>query len=275
MLGPIPTFFHVELVAECGMSAYGNVQATVAGGVDFAGKLGLRYDGDDWKAIKGMKFGKRYSLQVALGGGVTAECSIGPEVTWLIADTAGPSLTAAAYIEGTLDYASECPPSSEIGQTTPPEGTFTKSIEAGLKLVMGIAVEFLGFELGYEEELAKVSWPLYEDIDEVPGVGICQSDCTNGKKDNSETDTDCGGAPSASDQPLCPGCGNGKACVYHLDCGETTLAWRESVRKSTAKTASRAPASWEWTAEAIAAAAVPRNVLPARLAPTTRTARLR
>jgi hypothetical protein len=43
--------------------------------------------------------------------------------------------------------------------------------------------------------------------------------CSNGLKDNAETDVDCGGALGADKPPLCPGCGNGKACAQHLDCG--------------------------------------------------------
>ncbi len=218
MLGPVPTTFKVELVAECGMGVYGTVNATVAAGIDLFGKAGLAYDGEVWKPINSLGFNKRYSLQVALGGGISAECSVGPQVSWLIADTAGPSLSIAASVEGKLDYASECPDPKTIGAATPPDGTFTKAVEAALKVVFGISVEFLGVELGTEKELTGKTWPLYEDIDMVPGLGICQSACTNGVKDNLETDLDCGGSPSKSKPPLCPGCGAGRKCVHHLDC---------------------------------------------------------
>ncbi len=214
----IPTTFEVELVAECGLAAYGTVQGTASGGLKFDGEAGIVYDGDDWSTILDLNFEKRYSVSFNLGGGVEAKCAVGPEVMWKFAEVGGPHITFEAAVVGAIEYQTECPPPEEIGAATPPNGKLTKKVAVGYESKAGIGVEFCGIELGWETTLAEQEWPLYESETKAPGVGYCASACTNGLQDNDETDQDCGGAPHSKKKPLCPGCTADDNCKLHLDC---------------------------------------------------------
>ena len=216
-LGAIPTSFVVENYLECDFEAMASASINTSGKVAFDGELGIRYDGDKWHNIKNLKFDKAYDFKLS-GGGVRARCSYLTEVWWKIADIGGPFSLTGPYVEGLAEVVSICPESTGTAKQQPAEGYLTKKVAAGFDANYGFGIDLKVYTFKHKEDLYDKAWTLYESGSSVPGFGVCGTNCTNNKKDNAETDVDCGGAPGSKSPPYCPQCGSGKKCKYNIDC---------------------------------------------------------
>ncbi|MBI5611227.1 MAG: hypothetical protein HY902_20305, partial [Deltaproteobacteria bacterium] len=232
---PIPTFFKILVTADCSISVYGTITTHLEGGVSTGAGFGVSWEegdscssssdcwtscnagkcGNGWQTTTNANFSQWHNASLALGGGLTAECGLQPEIQWLIADIAGPTAAVRGAVKGTLAATSTCPAPDTLSAAQSPDLATSLTFDVGVQALVGGAIDFFipGFGIDFEFTIWEYWWTIWQKVWDFPqgGFGWCQAACSDGVKDYAEGDIDCGG--------LCATlCAEGKTCKTGADC---------------------------------------------------------
>lgn len=212
----IPTFYLVEVLAECETKVSSSITATANAGLKGEVKFGIEYTKKSgFQPIKVMEFKKWKEFKLG-DGSVTAtvQCFVGPRMHWLVAGVVGPYVDGRAGLRGTLKYSSKCPTPDLLKASQPPTAKVDFLIDIGLKVMLGGTIK-LGDFYDYSPNVTLYEgwWEMYKTtLWEGLGTphGKCPSNCENGVLDVGEGGIDCG--------YVCGGCPVGTKCKYNSDC---------------------------------------------------------
>ncbi|MBX3224746.1 MAG: hypothetical protein KF795_29790 [Labilithrix sp.] len=222
MAGPVPVVLvsTVQVDVECGFEA----KAAIKGSVEFEQaatfKFSARYESGGKPTLSGPAFDRRSrrEVQVLGSGSIAVTCGLIPRINTMLYDSAGLTVGLRGSIVARASYESKC-----AETTTRPKGEVAVGlygnvgIQLGARLqapgssYAGTAGQSAGFDIGPIEPW-NTEFPLYEKTWEIArGLGYCTPTCQNGKRDERETDTDCGGGG-------CQTCTRDKKCKVNSDC---------------------------------------------------------
>ncbi len=222
MAGPVPVVLvsTVQVDVECGFEA----KAAIKGSVDWEQsatfKFSARYESGGRPTMSGPSFDRRSrrDVQVLGSGSIAVTCGLIPRINTMLYDTAGLTVGMRASLVARASYESKC-----AETTTRPKGAVAVGLygNVGLQLgarlqapgssFAGIAGQNAGFDIGPIEPW-NTEFPIYEKTWDIErGLGYCTPTCKNGKRDERETDLDCGGGG-------CEACKADKKCKVNSDC---------------------------------------------------------
>ncbi|MFN3196795.1 MAG: hypothetical protein ACE366_00060 [Bradymonadia bacterium] len=236
MLGPVPTTFVLEMLQICTLEAEATLtaEANVRTDVDF--EMGARWrKGDGWDPTYDLNWNFGHTFEMEVAGGAMLSCTLGPRLSWLIADTAGPFAEANLGGRADLVYQETCGHPYDQLQTKWSDGFINSDFTITGDVLVGVTGEVCPFKaaqldkLGVDDlcfDLGDTSWPIYDyeklvmnrHYDLPQGLGVCQGLCDNFELDpDVETDVDCGGRCGTT---LGFRCDVGQRCEEHIDCDD-------------------------------------------------------
>lgn len=222
MAGPVPVVIvsTVQVDVECGFEA----KASITGKIQYEQvntfKFSARYEKGGSPTLSGPTFDKRTVRNVELTGGgkVAVTCGLIPRINTMLYDTAGLNVGIRGSLVAQAAYESKCAETTTTPTAEVAVGLYANvGVQLGARLqapgssFLGTAGQKAGFDIGPIEPW-NTQFPIFEKTwDLAKGLGYCTPTCKNGKKDNAETDADCGGG-------ACETCATGKSCKVNSDC---------------------------------------------------------
>lgn len=222
MAGPVPVVLvsTVQVDVECGFEAKAAIKGSVEWEQAATFKFGARYESGSKPTLSGPSFDRRSrrEVQVLGSGSIAVTCGLIPRINTMLYDAAGLTVGMRGSLVARASYESKC-----AETTTRPNGEVAVGLygNVGLQLgarlqapgssYAGTAGQNAGFDIGPIEPW-NTEFPIYEKKWEIEkGLGYCTPTCKNGRRDERETDVDCGGGG-------CETCKAEKKCKVNSDC---------------------------------------------------------